>query len=162
MKLQKNTSLALYSVLEFAAAPDRHVSAAEIADKYGVSPHHLAKVLSDLARAGIVESVRGVGGGYKFAGNARRLTLMDIIRTFEDFSPAAGDRREPGELTPVGTALGAVLSEIDEIAKATFSSITLATMLRLIERQQRNHAASQPRTLNPRDSGSESRRGAKA
>jgi hypothetical protein len=36
----------------------------------------------------------------------------------------------------VGQALGAVLSEIDEIAKATFSSITLATMLRLIERQQ--------------------------
>jgi hypothetical protein len=28
-----------------------------------------------------------------------------------------------------------VLSEIDEMAKATFSSITLATMLRLIERQ---------------------------
>ena len=33
-------------------------------------------------------------------------------------------------------ALGAVLSEIDEIAKATFRSITLATMLQLIERQR--------------------------
>ena len=30
--------------------------------KYGESAHHLAKVLSELARAGIVESVRGVGG----------------------------------------------------------------------------------------------------
>jgi Rrf2 family protein len=140
MKLQKNTSLALYSVLEFAAAPERHISAAEIADKYGVSSHHLAKVLSELARAGVVESVRGVGGGYRFVGNARRLTLMDVIRTFEDLSPAAADRREPGEPTPVGRALGVVLSEIDEIAKATFSSITVATMLRLIERQRRNHA----------------------
>ena len=140
MKLQKNTSLALYSVLEFAAAPDRHISAAEIADKYGVSSHHLAKVLSELARTGVVESVRGVGGGYRFAGNVRRLTLMDVIRTFEDLSPAAADRREPGELTPVGKALGVVLSEIDEIAKATFSSITVATMLRLIKRQHRNHA----------------------
>ena len=54
MKLQKNTSLALYSVLEFATDPTRHISAAEIADKYGVSSHHLAKVLSDLARAGIL------------------------------------------------------------------------------------------------------------
>lgn len=161
MKLQKNTSLALYSVLEFAADPDRHISAAEIADKYGVSSHHLAKVLSDLARAGVVESVRGVGGGYRFAGNARRLTLMDVIRTFEDLSPAAADRREPGELTPVGTALGAVLSEVDEIAKATFSSITLATMLRLIERQQRGGAESQTRTSNSRSPGTESRRGAK-
>ena len=144
MKLQKNTSLALYSVLEFAADPARHISAAEIADKYAVSPHHLAKVLSELARAGIVESVRGVGGGYRFAGNARRLTLMDIIRTFEDWSPATAGQRERAERTPAGTALGVVLSEIDEIARATFSSITLATMLRLIERQQRNRSASAP------------------
>jgi len=137
MKLQKNTSLALYSVLEFAGDPTRHIPAAEIAAKYGVSSHHLAKVLSELARVGIVESVRGVGGGYRFSGNARRLTLMDVIQLFEDLGPAEPDRRELGERTPVGQALAAVLSEIDEIAKATFSSITLATMLRLIERQQR-------------------------
>ena len=134
MRLQKNTSLALYSVIEFAADPARHVSAAEIAARYGVSAHHLAKVLSDLARAGIVESVRGAGGGYRFTGNARRLTLLDVIRVFEDLGPAA-TRRESGEATPVGIALRLVQSEIDEIAKATFGSITLATMLRLVERQ---------------------------
>ncbi len=136
MKLQMNTRLALYSVLEFATDPTRHIPAAEIAAKFDVSPHHLAKVLSELARAGVVESVRGVGGGYRFTGNARRLTLLDVILLFED--PAGnGERPEPGEGTPVGRALGAVLLEIDEIARATFSSITLATMLRLIERQQR-------------------------
>ena len=140
LRLQKNTSLALYSVLESAADPTRHISAAEIADKYGVSPHHLAKVLSELARAGIVESVRGVGGGYRFVANARRLTLMDVIQTFEDPGLPNGGRRESGELTPVGRALGAVLSEIDEIANATFSSITIATMLGLIGRQQRGTA----------------------
>ena len=136
MRLQKNTSLALYSVLEFASAPARHISAAEIADKYGVSSHHLAKVLAELARTGIVESVRGVGGGYRFIGNARRLTLMDIIQMFEDIAPAAPARDAQGRATPVETALGSVLSEIDANAQATFSSITLATMLRLIERQQ--------------------------
>ena len=44
MKLQKNTRLALYSVLEFALDPSRHVAAAEIAGKYGVSPHHPVSV----------------------------------------------------------------------------------------------------------------------
>jgi Rrf2 family protein len=136
MRLQKNTLLALYSVLEFASEPARHIAAAEIADKYGVSPHHLAKVLAELARTGIVESVRGAGGGYQFTGNARRLTLMDIIQLFEEFAPSAAERDGSREPTPVDLALGAVLSEIDENAKATFSSITLATMLRLIERQQ--------------------------
>ena len=142
MRLQVNTMLALYSVIEFAADPERHIPAAEIAEKYGVSPHHLAKVLAELARAGIVESVRGVGGGYRFTANARRLTLMDIIQLFEDFAPPAAQRRDATMWRPpVDLALDAVLSEIDEIAKATFSSITLATMLQLIDRQKADPGA---------------------
>jgi Rrf2 family protein len=133
MKLQKNTSLALYSVLEFAREPERHIAAAEIADKYDISAHHLAKVLAELARSGILASVRGAGGGYRFIGNAKRLTLMDIVQMFEDYGN--GDAGTP-PATPVQAGLGLVLSEIDENAKATFRSITLATMLRLIERQQ--------------------------
>ena len=131
MKLQVNTMLALYSVMEFAADPQRHIPAAEIADKYGVSSHHLAKVLGELARAGVVESVRGVGGGYRFAANVRRLTLMDVIQLFEDiYSPPRDEHANP-----VDHALGTVLAEIDQMARATFSSITIATMLRLVQRE---------------------------
>jgi Rrf2 family protein len=147
VKLQKNTVLALYSVLEFAANPGRHHSAAEVARKYRVSPHHLAKVLRTLGRAGLVQAVRGVGGGYRFAGNAKRLTLMDVIELFEDISaprragPRAARRGagpEQGLAAPIEVedALGVVLKEIDEIAKATFRSITLATMLKLVERRR--------------------------
>lgn len=135
MKLQKNSRLALLSVLECAAAGERQVAAFEIADKYGVSAHHLAKVLADLARAGIVESVRGAGGGYRFAANARRLTLHDVIGRFEELTPADARRRERGDTTPAGRALAAVLSEIDQIAIATFRSITIATMLAIMARQ---------------------------
>jgi Rrf2 family protein len=139
VRLQINTTLALYSVLEFAADPERHIPAAQIATKYGVSPHHLAKVLAELARAGIVESVRGVGGGYRFSSNARRMTLMDVIQLFEDFDPPGSHRLDVdagAAATPVDRALDAVLSEIDEVIKATFSSITLATMLQLVGKQQ--------------------------
>jgi len=93
-------------------------------------------VLSELAREGIVESVRGVGGGYRFAANARRLTLYDVIRRFEELSPSEAERRETGERTPAGRAIATVLSEIDEIAQATFRSITIATMLRIMARQE--------------------------
>ena len=135
MKLQVNTMLALYSVIEFAADPERHITASQIANKYGISSHHLAKVLAELVRADIVESVRGVGGGYRFSANARRLTLMDVIQLFEDFAPPASARGDAHAPTPVDKALDVVLGEIDQIAKATFSSITLATMLQLVTRQ---------------------------
>ncbi len=133
MKLQMSTRLALYSVIEFVSHPHRQVSAGEIAHKYGVSTHHLSKVLRELARAGIVESARGVGGGYRFAGNAKRLTLMDVIALFEDI----GSGSLPEGSTEVERALATVLSEIDENARATFGSITLDTMLKLIEFQGR-------------------------
>lgn len=133
MKLQQNTRLALYSLLEFAADPQRQISAAEIAQKYDVSSHHLAKVLAELSRVGMVQSVRGVGGGYRFIGNARRLTLMDVISRFEDVVPLESAHSKE---TPVGQALASVLSEIDAISRASMNSITLATMQRIIERQQ--------------------------
>jgi len=128
-------------VLESAADPTRHVAAAEIAQKYGVSAHHLAKVLAELARAGILESVRGAGGGYRFAANPRRLTLLDVVQHFEELT-ATAPGRDPGERTPVGRALLTVLAEIDDIARATFSTITVATMLRIIERQRETTAPS--------------------
>lgn len=140
MKLQKNTLFALYSVLESASRPQRQLSAGEIARKYGISPHHLAKVLHTLARAGVVESVRGVGGGYRFAGNAKRLTLMDVIELFENISApgraGAPRRRRRGAEAGAERALGSVLAEIDEIAKATFRSISIATMLKLVGRRR--------------------------
>ena len=135
MRLQKNSRLALLAVLECAAADGRHVAAADIADRYGVSAHHLAKVLADLARAGIVASVRGAGGGYRFVANARRLTLHDVIRRFEEVAPRAQRRGESGQGTPAGRAIAVVLAEIDEIALATFRSITIATMLGIVARQ---------------------------
>jgi Rrf2 family protein len=133
------TRLALVSVLEAAANPARTVSAADIADKYGVSIHHLAKVLRELARAGVVESARGVGGGYRFTGNAKRLTLMDVIERFEDIS--ARSPEGSGTSTDAGRALARVLAEIDEIARATFRSITIDTMLKLIVRERGTAAA---------------------
>lgn len=130
MKLQKNTRLALVSVLESAARPGELVPAGEIAARYGESVHHLAKVLAELARAGIVEAVRGVGGGYRFVANPRRLTLLDVIQRFERLdSPDAGPAA-----TPVDQALGEVLGEVDQIARATFGSITVATLLKRIDR----------------------------
>ena len=134
MKLQISSRIAIYALLELTAAPERQIAAADIGDKYGVSIHHLAKVMQVLARAGLVRSVRGAGGGYAFCGNARRTTLLDVIRLFEDFGSADG-RSEKWEGTAEGRALHEILTEIDDITGATLGSITLATMCKLVERR---------------------------
>ncbi len=127
MKLQTATRLGLYATLELARDPERTLSSAELAESFGVSTHHLAKVLRTLSTAGLVQAERGASGGYRFTGNRRRITLMDIVALFE---PAPGNRaKEPGEDTDIGGALQRVLMEVDEIAEATLRSISLETLL---------------------------------
>lgn len=134
--MQKSSRLAIYALVELAANPGRQVSVSEIGEKYRVSAHHLAKVMHTLGRAGLVRSIRGVGGGYSFSGNAKRTTLLDVIALFEDTSRDC-QLADPSVATPAEWVLFDVMCEIDDIAKATFGAITIATMLKQIQRRDR-------------------------
>ena len=134
MRLQISTQLAIFAVLELTAREGRQLSVADIGEKYGVSSHHLAKVMHVMGRAGLVRSVRGAGGGYQFSGNARRTTLLDVVQLFEDLSSVEQDSRS-ADAPPEDRALREVLNEIDDIARATLGSITIATMRKLVDRR---------------------------
>ena len=134
MSLQKATLFALYAVLELAEDTDRQLSASEIAERYNISTNHLAKVLRDLGRAGLVESVRGAGGGYRFCGNAKRTTLRDVVSLFEEVG--AGPTSGIVQDTNAGVALSQVMDEIEEITHATLLSISIETMLKLMRKRR--------------------------
>jgi len=137
MRLQISTRLAIFAVLELTAREGVQLSVADIGEKYGVSSHHLAKVMHVMGRAGLVRSVRGAGGGYQFAGNARRTTLLDVAQLFEELSSVEHDSGA-ANATPEDEALREVLNEIDDIACATLGSITIATMRKLVDRRGTN------------------------
>jgi len=151
MRLQKATRFALYAVLELASRSDGYVSAAEIATKYGISLNHLAKVLRALGRSGLVQASRGAGGGYRFVGNPKRTTLLQIIQLFENVDPITAGERQPGDSTEAGVMLTSVLEEIEDTARATLSSISLDTMIKMTRRQAERRAKGtdqrQPATL---------------
>jgi Rrf2 family protein len=135
MKLQKASSFALYAVLELAANAAHAVSGTDIAAKYGISAHHLAKVLRELGRAHIVEAARGVGGGYRLIANPKRLTLLDIIQIFEPVASEDDANGDSETATDAERALRVVLDELDDHTFATFHSITVSTMLKLMARR---------------------------
>lgn len=137
MRLQKSTTIALCSVLEAAADPRRLIVAGDIAEKYGISVHHLAKVLRQLGRAGLLDSSRGVGGGYRWVGNAKRVNLLDIIELFENIHARPAEEDHLEQTTDEGRGIARVLAEIDAHARAVFGSITVATMLKIVGREHR-------------------------
>ncbi len=133
MKLKKSSLFALFAVLELAADGRRQLSTTDIADKYGISTHHLAKIMRTLAQAGLVQAVRGVGGGYRFSGNPGRTTLLDVIRLFESLEsdldlPNHWDVRE----NPIVSELQRISREIDELTQAVLDTVTLKTALKSI------------------------------
>jgi Rrf2 family protein len=134
VKLQQSTLLGLYAVLELANADGEQLSASDIAEKFDVSINHLAKVLRILVRAGLLRAARGAGGGYRFIGNVKRTTLMDVIELFESVSIEGFEHLDQSHKTDVEAGLAVALVEISEMMQATLRSITIRTMLKTMER----------------------------
>jgi Rrf2 family protein len=130
MKLHKASLFALYAVLELARDPDQQLAATDIADKYGISTHHLAKVLRTLVRSGLVQAVRGAGGGYRFTGIINRTTLLDVIELFETLESELAPPSPGGQAAEaVVEELQSITREIDDLTKAVLDTITLETAL---------------------------------
>lgn len=134
MKLQQATLLGLYATLELAKAGGGQLSTAEIAEKFDVSINHLAKVLRILVKAGLLQAVLGAGGGYRFTGNIKRTTLMDVIELFEPVSIEGFEEHDQPHETDVEAGLSVALVEISEMMQATLRSITIGTMLKIMQR----------------------------
>jgi len=77
---------AIRAITYLAACPEEllPVSAAAVAESESIPPYYLAKVLQDLARAGILESVRGRGGGFLLKRPAGEIHVMEVLQAVEN------------------------------------------------------------------------------
>ena len=57
---------------------------AEIALRQGLSVAHLEKILIRLRRAGLIESIRGVAGGYRLARPASDIRISQIVSAADE------------------------------------------------------------------------------
>lgn len=128
MKLNKASLFALIAVLELASDPKQQKSTTDIAEKYGISTHHLAKIMRNLVHRGLVQAVRGVGGGYTFSGNVKRTTLLDVVLMFENLESVLDIPNECiAAGRPIVAELQAITNEIDNLTKVVLETITLET-----------------------------------
>jgi Rrf2 family transcriptional regulator, nitric oxide-sensitive transcriptional repressor len=55
----------------------------QIAEATQVPPSYLSKVLQGLARAGIVQGQRGLGGGFTLARSPAKITILEVVEAVE-------------------------------------------------------------------------------
>lgn len=56
----------------------------EISDKYNISKNHLTKVTHELGKMGIIETVRGRGGGIRLKLDPKDINIGETVRKTED------------------------------------------------------------------------------
>ncbi len=111
------------------------VPIAAIAEAEGISGVYAAKLMRQLRMAGLVESTRGVAGGYRLARAAREITVWDAIRALdESFLPATTCDCEPAERADcertTACAVSTLWRRLGEEIHRQLSAITLAELCR--------------------------------
>lgn len=108
------------------------VGAAELSDSLSIPHQYLQQILQRLRKGGLIESVRGPGGGYRLAHDPTTITLKDILQaaegdTFEIVCDSKGVFHECAGPT-FSCSLKPVWHELKEAVDALLSSKTLAAL----------------------------------
>lgn len=84
MKLSTKGKYGVRAVFEIARNEgEGPLTIKTIAERQGISLSYLEQILYRLAKAGLIESVRGPGGGYLIGKTPSELTIGDVVRALE-------------------------------------------------------------------------------
>jgi Rrf2 family protein len=82
--LSQTVEYAMRATIYIARTPEQIARVNEVADAIEAPRTYLAKILGQLARAGILESTRGPAGGFRLAIPSDDLRLSDVVAAFEE------------------------------------------------------------------------------
>jgi Rrf2 family protein len=85
VRITAKADYAVRAAVELAAAQgdDGPVKGESLARAQGIPKNFLENILTELRRAGIVHTRRGVDGGYRLARPAAEITVADVLRAVE-------------------------------------------------------------------------------
>ncbi len=109
------TALSVIKALTYLAEQPvgTRVGAAAIAEKTGAGQNYLGKILQSLTREGLVESQKGLWGGFKLARDPHTISLYDVVEPIDQVNRWEGcfmgrDSCGSGSPCPVHHRWGAV------------------------------------------------------
>jgi Rrf2 family nitric oxide-sensitive transcriptional repressor len=83
MQLNAFTDYALRILVYAAARPDERCLTADVASAYGISRHHVVKVVNGLQHLGYIQTTRGRTGGFTLARSPEQIRVGDVVRRTE-------------------------------------------------------------------------------
>lgn len=84
IRLTRGGDYAIRGMIYLAEQPvGRVTTLSEIADKKNIPKNFLSKIIQDLAKAGLVNSVQGTSGGFLLGKPKEQITLRNIVEAVE-------------------------------------------------------------------------------
>lgn len=83
MRLTTFSDYTMRVLIYLALNPDRLATINEIAESFDISESHLMKVVHQLGKQNLIESVRGKGGGIRLARPPSGIRLGEVLRASE-------------------------------------------------------------------------------
>ena len=120
---------ALRAAVDLASRGGEPATTEDVARRTQVPVAYLAKILQGLARAGIVRSQRGVGGGVALAKAPDELTILEVVNAVD---PIRRIKTCPLKLSSHGTRLCPLHRRVDDAlatVEKAFGGTTLAEVL---------------------------------
>ena len=131
MRMTLFSDYSLRVLLYLTVRDDRLNSIKEIAEAYKISKNHLMKVVQELSRLGLVDTVRGRDGGIKLAKPANQINVGFVVRRTEpDFELVeCFNKRDNTCCIEPACALKPALAEAQAAFLKTLDKYSLADML---------------------------------
>lgn len=132
VRISAKTDYAIRAVVEMAATSQngRLIKAEAVADAQHIPVRFLLGILNELRHAGIVDSRRGVEGGYRLARPATDITIADIIRAIDGpLANVAGTRPDALALTGSAAPLQDVWVSLRANIRAVLEHVTIAAVV---------------------------------
>lgn len=136
MQLSVYSDYAVRVLIQTALCQPERTTVAAVAETFGISRHHLVKVVHDLGRNGYLATQRGVGGGFTLGRAPESIRLGDIVRLGEE-SDTVMDCREDGNRLCRLQPVCQLKKILDEAAGAFFAVLDDYTLADLIQRPAR-------------------------
>jgi Rrf2 family transcriptional regulator, iron-sulfur cluster assembly transcription factor len=84
MQITRQADYALRAVIYLSRlAPEQRAATAQIALEQKIPPSFLAKIVSQLSVAGLLQTSRGARGGVSLAKNPSEITLLDVVEAID-------------------------------------------------------------------------------
>jgi Rrf2 family iron-sulfur cluster assembly transcriptional regulator len=84
LRLTNAADYAVRAMIHIACLPEGAVALrGDVARAYGIPSSFMAKILRQLVRAGLLQSSRGVHGGFALARPASEINLLEVVEAIE-------------------------------------------------------------------------------